>query len=281
MTVRSELQGLRRKRRPSKLRQFAWRVFFVVSGLVAAFFGLSRLSFYAPFQIEKVIIVGLNGSPRHAELPAEAAVARAFALQGARLFSFTHKMLYPRTALVQGIASTSPRIASVDAMRGGGIVIIAVSERKPFASWCPSISSGQVYTNSACVFLDESGFGFEKAKGDPPPASSITFVGGEVASGARYLPPEQFVPLREIISSAERVGLTVTKVVRAENNDFSFSLADGAEVRFVLSPEATELFLELPATLAAANLKISAGSVSPPLQYFDVRFRDQVVFKRK
>lgn len=273
MTVREELQGLRRKRRPSKLRQFAWRAFFVASALVAVFFGLSWLSFYAPFQIEKVVVVGLNRSPRHAELPAEAAVARAFAEQGARLFSFTHKLLYPRTALVEEVASTSPRIASVDAMRGGGIVIIAVYERQPFAEWCSP--------KKMCVLIDESGFGFEKAKGDPLQASSVVFVGVGASSGTRYLPPEKFAELRSIISSAEHVGLHVRKVVHAENNDFSFSLADGAEARFVLLPQTSELFLGLPATLAAANLKISAGSVSPPLQYFDVRFKDQVVFKRK
>ncbi|MDP3661660.1 MAG: hypothetical protein Q8R17_02325, partial [bacterium] len=87
--------------------------------------------------------------------------------------------------------------------------------------------------------------------------------------------------LRNIVASAERVGLSIKKVARAEGNDFAFVLSDNAEARFVLSPQTPGLFLELPATLAAANLKISAGSVSPALQYFDVRFRDQVVFKRK
>lgn len=275
MTVREELQGLRRRRSPRRLwvRRFCWRAFFALSALIVVFFGLSWLSFYAPFQIEKVVVVGLNDSLRHAELPAEAAVARAFASQGARLFSFTHKLLYPRSAIIAAVASTSPRIASVGAVRGGGIVIIAVSERRPFASWCDA--------KGACISIDESGFGFGKVKGDAPPLSSIVFEDDSVVSGGHYLSPEKFTLFREIISSAERVGLIVTKVARAENNDFAFSLADGAEARFVLSPQAVELFLELPATLAAANLKISVGSVSPSLQYLDVRFKDQVVFKRK
>ncbi|TSC85178.1 MAG: hypothetical protein G01um101417_45 [Parcubacteria group bacterium Gr01-1014_17] len=244
-----------------------------MSALALLFFGLSLFSFYTPFQIGKVTIVGINSSARVEELRAEAAVARAFTDVGVRLFSFTHQLLYPRTVLVGAVASTSPRIASVDAMRGGALVIIAVSERKPFAEWCPSAGE--------CVFIDESGFGFAQAKGDAPPLSRLVFEGWGADSGARYLPLEKFALLRNIISSAERVGLAIKKVVRAEGNDFALLLADSAEARFVLSQKTPELFLELPATLAAANLKISGGSVSPALQYFDVRFKDQVVFKRR
>lgn len=283
MPVREELRGLRRRRRPNKARKFAWRAFFILAGLFSVFFGLSLFSFYAPFQIEKVVIIGIKGFSRRAELPAEASVAHAFAEQGVRLFSFTHKFLYPRAALINEVASSSPRIASVDAMRGGGIVIIAVSERKPFAKWCPSTSSGQATKNDACVFIDENGFGFAPAKENLLSSSPITFVDEHISTsiGARYLLPEPFAQIREVISSAERVGLTVTTVARAENNDFTFSLADGAEARFVLSGETGAFFLGLPDTLAAANLKISNGSVSPPLRYVDLRFKDQVVFKRK
>ncbi len=273
MPMRVELQGLRRRRRPNRARQFAWRAFFVVSGLSALFFGLSFFSFYVPFQIEKVTIVGINPSARGSELRAEAAVARAFAEQGARLFSFTHKLLYPRKEIIGGVASSSPRISSVGAFRGGGIVVVAVSERKSFAEWC----SG----DSECIFIDENGFGFPKAKGDALPSSHLVFDGGDTAFGARYLPSEKFALLRDIIASAERVGLSVKKVARAEGNDFAFVLSDNAEARFVLSPQTSELFLELPTTLAAAHLKISAGSISPALQYLDVRFKDQVVFKRR
>lgn len=273
MAVREELQGLRRKRRPSTMRQFAWRAFFVASALVALFFGLSWFSFYAPFQIEKVTIIGMNTSTRGARLGAEAAVARTFAEQGLRLFSFTHKLLYPRTALIGAVASTSPRIASVGAMRGGTLVIIAVSERKAFANWCNA--------KNMCVSIDESGFGFAKAKGDAPPLSRIVFESDGTMGGTHYLPTERFAWLRDIIASAERVGLSIKKVTHTEGNDFALLLADNAEARFVLSPQTPEFFLELPATLAAAHLKISAGSVLPALQYLDVRFKDQVVFKRR
>ncbi|MDP3661647.1 MAG: hypothetical protein Q8R17_02255, partial [bacterium] len=225
MPMRVELQGLRRKRSPNKARQFAWRAFFALSTLVAIFFGLSLFSFYTPFQIEKVMIIGINPSERAAERRAEASVARAFADAGVSLFSFTSKLFYPRKEIIDGIASTSPRIASVGAMRGGALVIIAVSEREPFAEWCSSTGE--------CVFIDESGFGFAKAKGDASPRSNIVFEGVDTASGARYLPPEKFALLRNIVASAERVGLSIKKVARAEGNDFAFVLSDNAEARFV------------------------------------------------
>ena len=270
--MQAKFRGLVRRRR---YRQFAgtmWRVFFGASLLALVFFALSWFSFYAPFQIAQVTLVGINRAARDERLAAEAEVAHAFAGQGVRLFSFTHKLFYPRAALTAAVASSSPRIASATAMRGGAIVIVAVSERKPFATWC---------ADNGCLFIDTEGFGFTPAKGDSPPTSSITFYGGMPLAGARYLPEGRFTILREVLAAAERVGLSVEKVARGDGSDVSFTLANGAEARFVLSPEAAALFLELPATLAAAHLRIADGSVSPPLQYLDLRFRDQVVFKRK
>ena len=273
MSFRSEFRGMRRSRRARRLRLLTWRAFFGASALALLFFGLSWFSFYAPFQINKVVIVGVNNSARGEELRAEASVSRMFADEGARLFSVTHKLLYPRAVLAAAVASSSTRFASVAASRGGDIVIVAVSERKPFAEWCPSTSSGQAHSTGECIFIDESGFGFPKAKGDMPPISRIIFVGES--------PHEKFLLLRDIISSAERVGLVIKKVKQGEGNDFSFSLADNAEARFVLSPETANMFLDLPTTLQAANLKISGGSMYPALQYLDMRFDGQVVFKRK
>ncbi len=284
MLRRSELRSLRyrrRARRYERARKIFWRVFSGAALPVLLFFGASGFSFYAPFQIEKVVVVGLRSSARGTELRVQAGVARAFALEGARLFSFTNKLLYPRSSLAAYVASSSPRVASAAAWRGGGIVVIAVSERAPFAEWCPSTSSGQVLAKDICVFVDETGFSFQKARGDILPENTPIFFGGEPKSGEHFIAPNQFAELRDAFAAAARVGLSVKEVAHGEANDFSITLADGAEARFVLSPEAAALFLELPATLAAANLRIAGGSVSPPLQYLDLRFGDQVVFKRK
>ncbi|OHA34408.1 MAG: hypothetical protein A2938_00975 [Candidatus Taylorbacteria bacterium RIFCSPLOWO2_01_FULL_48_100] len=272
MPLRSEFRGMRRSRRARRLRLLAWRAFFGASALALLFFGLSWFSFYAPFQIKKVVIVGVNNSSRVEELRAEAEVARAFREEGIRLFSPTNFLLYPRAALAAAVASSSPRIASAAAARGGGIVIVVVSERAPFAEWCSSTSE--------CIFIDENGFGFPNAKGDAPPISNVVFVGESPRAGARYLLHEKFLLLRDIVYSAERIGLIVKKVKQEEGDDFSLSLADNAEARFVLSFETAKIFLELPTILQAANLKISGGSVYPALQYLDMRFGGQVVFKR-
>ncbi len=152
-------------------------------------------------------------------------------------------------------------------------MVIAISERAPFAEWC---SAG-----GECVLLDESGFSFQRARGDLLPENTPIFFGGEPKSGEHFISPNKFAELRDALIAAARVGLSVKEVARGEANDFSITLADGAEARFVLSPEVAALFLELPATLAAANLRISGGSVSPQLEYLDLRFGDQVVFKRK
>ena len=273
MIVRSEFRGMRRSRRARRLRLLAWRAFFGASALALLFFGLSWFSFYAPFQIKKVIIIGVNNFARGEELRAEAAVANVFAKDGIWLFSPTNFLLYPRSVLLEAVASSSSRIASASVARGGDIIIVAVSERAPFAEWCSS--------NGECIFIDESGFGFPKAKGDAPPISSTVFADENPRASAHYLSEEKFIALRDIVSSAERIGLVIKRVEQGEGNDFSFLLTDNAEARFVLYPETAKIFLELPTTLQAANLKIAGGSVYPALQYLDMRFGGQVVFKRR
>ena len=278
MPLRTELREWRRPRRPRgnpRVRRLLWKTFFALSLMVALFFGASWVSYDAPFSLTKIVLIGLRPSAEREMRQAEAAIARAFAHEGARLFSPLNIFLYPRRALLDAVASSSSRIVSAAAFRGGGILVLAARERAPFAAWCG------VSTPNRCVSLDENGFGFSSARGDPPPAAPLIFFGGTPRSGAPYLPAEDFVLLRGILSAAERVGLPAQSATRGEARDFFFILADGSELRFALSPDAPALFLALPETLSAAHLSLSGGVVSPPLRYLDLRFKDQVVFKRK
>lgn len=273
--AQANIRTLRTKRRKNtRVRKFLWRGFFLVSALVFAFFGASLFSFYAPFQLEKVVLIGINASARSTLLNAEAAIARAFAEERTRLFSPTHALLYPRRALLSAVASSSPRVAETSATRGGRLLIIFVSERKPFSKWCAE-------EENPCLFIDDTGFAFAFAAHDSTPTSTLVFTGGTPIAGTRFLPSAEFALLRETLASAERVGFYVAGVSRREGRDFSFLLSDHTEVRFVLSSKTTAFFFELPTTLSAARLAIADGSVTPPLQYLDLRFADQVVFKRR
>lgn len=273
--AQANVRTLRTKRRKNtRARKFLWRGFFLVSALTLVFFGASWFSFYAPFQLKKVVLIGIHTSARATLLRAEVGVARAFAEEGARLFSPTHALLYPRRALVSTVASSSPRVAGVSVARGGRLLIVAVAERKPFAKWCAE-------EGSPCLFIDDTGFAFASAAHDSTPAFTLVFTGGTPIAGNRFLPSAEFALLRETLASAERVGFYVAGVSRREGRDFSFLLSDHTEVRFVLSSKTPAFFFELSTTLSAARLAIADGSVTPPLQYLDLRFADQVVFKRR
>lgn len=273
---RADVRTLRTKKRTKnpRARKMLWRWFLCISGLVFIFFGAARLSFLAPFQLEKMVLIGINPAARAEARAAEAAVARAFADAGERLFSPTHTLFYPRRAILENIASSSPRAAGVSAARGGRILIVAIAERTPFARWCAA-------EEQKCLFIDDTGFAFAPVAGDPMPTTPLVLVGGTPTAGTPFLPPAEFAHLRDTLASVARIGLSVVRVSRGEGNDLSFFLSDGAEVRFVLSATAPALFLTLPSTLSAAQLTIAGGSVAPPLRYLDLRFAEQVVFKRK
>lgn len=273
---RADVRTLRTKKRAknTRARKVLWRWFLCVSGLVFIFFGASWLSFYTPFQLEKLVLIGINPAARGEARAAEAALAHAFVDAGERLVSPTSALFYPRRAILANVASSSPRVAEVSATRGGRLLIVAVAERQPFARWC-------AVEKQKCLFIDEAGLAFTPAPGDPAPASPLTFTGGEPLAGARFLSEAEFAFLGETIAAAERIGLAVDGVARGEGRDFSFLLTDGSAVRFVLSSDAPALFMRLPETIAAARLSIAGGAVAPPLQYLDLRFADQAVFKRK
>lgn len=273
--AQADVRTLRTKRRKNThTRKLLWRWFLLISGLVFVFFGASWLSFYTPLQLEKVVLIGINPAARVETRAAEAAVARVFADAGERLVSPTSAFFYPRRMILENIASSSPHVAEVSAARGGRLLIIAVAEREPFARWCAA-------EEPKCLFIDEAGLAFVAALGDTAPASPLTFTGGEPLAGAHLLPEAEFTLLGETLAAAERIGFAVGGVSRGEGRDFSFLLTDGSAVRFVLSPDAPALFMRLPETLAAARLSIAGGAVAPPLQYVDLRFAEQVVFKRK
>jgi len=260
----AELRARTRGRK--RYTQRGHKVFWVgvcTALIIAGFFGLAWSSYALPLQLHKIVIVGAGGS--RTERFVEAAVARAFAREGARLFSPWNILLYPEQTITAWVASSSPRVASVALARGGDILLVAVTERKPFARWCREDADEQ------CVFIDEQGFVFPPAPRDSAPKTSIVFEGALT----------DFVRMREVLHTAERIGLSIARVSRAEGSDASFTLTDGTRVRFVLSPDTTALFLSLPETLSAANARIVNGTIIPPLEYFDVRFPDQVVFKRR
>lgn len=273
---RADVRTLRGKRRVknTRVRKVLWRWFLCVSGLVFIFFGASWLSFLAPLQLEKIVLIGMNSAARREARAAEAAVARAFTGVGERLVSSTHTLFYPRRAILENIASSSPRIADTSATRGGRILVVAVAERAPFARWCTE-------GGSPCLFIDDTGFAFAPVAGDRTPTTPLIFMGGTPTAGTPFLSPAKFVHLRDTLASAARIGLSVVRASRGEGSDLSFFLVDGAETRFVLSVDTPALFLALPSTLSAAQLAIAEGSVAPPLQYVDLRFAEQVVFKRR
>jgi len=275
MSVPKEWRSVRKVRRARETSKIFWKIFLWPALAISVFFGAALLSDYPTLQLEKITIVGINLNAKREILKAEAAVARAFANEGARLFSPENILLYPKRAISENISSSSPRISFVQLKRGGRILIVAVKEREPFAEWC------DYSKDNKCVFIDENGLGFSKVKGDNESSITQAFLSKYPESGKHYLPETDFSLLREIISSARRVGLSITKVSKEDGNDFSFLLADGSEAKFVLSEDAGKLFLSLPETLRAADLSISNGIVSPALQYLDLRFRDQIVFKRK
>ncbi len=267
--VQSE-KFIKRKRRQLFFRM-SLSVIFVIS-LVA---GLSSLSHWHQVTLGSVVVKG-NSVLKSEEITAIADKA----MEGEYLYLFSKKniLIYPNTAIQQHLIDTYKRIQSVDVgTTDSNSLVIEVVERQPVALWC----------DESCYYVDDTGYIFAEA----PHFTENVYISyqGKIKDepiGNIFLPESDFREIRSFVSNLKNVGLEPTTVVAKDHDEFQITIKNPA----IKDAEATTgtIFINKNVPFEKTFDSIATflreyrgrnGAGLKPIEYIDLRFGNNIVFK--
>ena len=216
-------------------------------------------------QITDVQVIGGETIP-HAEIEEKARVA----LEGSYLSLVPKRFIpfYPKEAIRSSIANIE-RVRHVDVSREDQIVMVVFEEYIPYALWCGS------YDDSACLFMDHTGYAYTRS----PELQGTAFI--------RYIDDGRAPEIRTsafektFLSDTQRfselledeLDLYVTHVTKYKEEDTEYTISGGGTIKTSqrIAPEVT--FENLRTILTSDAFKhLTPGS----FQYIDLRFGDKV-----
>jgi hypothetical protein len=182
--------------------------------------------------------------------------------------------LYPRPAVRNHLMKEFPRLSSVSTTLTGTALNVLVTERDPFALYCPD-------SNAPCFFLDENGFIFDEA----PSFSGVVYfiytkaVPIENPKGQELLPPDQFVKLARFIEDLPKLDLEpVTLVIKEE--DLEVAMRNGLTLIWKADADVSVLYSNLEAFLTHEEIK-SDPAFLEKVKLLDLRTENKVFYRFK
>ncbi|MBX4215815.1 hypothetical protein KW797_02620 [Candidatus Parcubacteria bacterium] len=274
-------------REPSRLRgrrqaAFAKSAFFFIvlcGGVICAFVFFIREPFV---RVQAVTVMG-----EEALSESEVQAMASTTLEG-YYFSVLPRdsiFFYPRAALERELSSRFTRVHDVEVSRQSlRSLSITLHERAPVYLWC---GAEKEIVTTACFFLDEEGYVFERA---PTFSGSILtrFYGplekgteavSDEAIGKYFLPSGNFVLLGDFVRKVAMLSLAPSYLVKKEDGDMELFLKEGGKVALSLKEDMEKMFSNLESALLADPLKSDMEKRRTALDYIDLRFGNKVFFK--
>jgi hypothetical protein len=182
-----------------------------------------------------------------------------------RRFAWT----YPYAEIIAVLQAT-PRVRDPQLERQGKALRVTLAEYEPVALWC----NDDTATSTACVFLDDNGYGFAAA----PTLEGGTFIrfvrdGQSATTSAVFADGDDFAQLRELEALLEAFGWPVARIEFDQARDAFMFLVGGGELKVSLLLSPTETVENLTAVLSAeAYQHFLPGN----FEYIDLRFGNKV-----
>ncbi|MEK7135106.1 MAG: FtsQ-type POTRA domain-containing protein, partial [Patescibacteria group bacterium] len=189
------------RRVQERRRKLAW-VFFSILGLLVALVFISRLEI---FRISEVAVEGAK------VIANEEAVRNVLATLSGKYFWLVPKSnaaIFPREEVAASLMKEFPRLASVELnVEGENTLRILVTEREPYALFCPPVGE-------KCFFLDKEGFVFDEA----PDFSGVVYFIYETE-----IPAEEFKSLSTFIEGLSKLGFEPVRL-----GDYDLTMNNGS-----------------------------------------------------
>jgi len=265
------------KVRARRLRRRALATLAVILLLLAVFGAAVGLAHLPALRIVQVTVAAAPGESLSAD---QAQLIHDYAAQELSgdyllLFPRDNALLYPKSAIVQGLLKNFPALMSAAAGRSGWHTLsVVVGVREPVALWCGAVAA----SSSPCFLLDAHGLAYAALS-----ISGNTFdryfgaLTGD-ANPRQYLSPQSFASLMALVAALKEVDASgVSSVSVDENNDVTVSFGDGFRLLFALADTDTTLQRFALARRADVFMQHPLSD----FEYLDLRFGDKLYYKLK
>lgn len=282
---------MRLKTRRRRQRIFVFCICILcAAGIVG---GLGAASHLEKFAIKSVLV---NGAQALASDVLVAAATATLADHGFSLFSRKNMFLYPRAAIETTLAADFPRIKDVSVARQSLLaqaVVVTISEREPFALWCPSEigkpSHGVGTIDTRCFVMDRDGFIYAPFEGEASLMGFATSSGSAIVSlyvfHGGLLPNTNIIGqtflrgrlqgIIQLLNGLSKAGFDAKGISVDSEKDFEVMLENGPKLLASFEMAPSDIIRNLQTALDADSLKARFDT----LQYIDLRFGNRVYYK--
>ncbi len=265
---------LKTRRRRRQLALFGASILGAV--LIAG--GLSALSHLDRFEINDVVVEGTNviSNDALASHVEEGANDAQF-----HIFSRENIFLYPKSALIEDVYTSFPRVKEVSIKRVSlfaQAIAVTIAEREQYATWCTGAKSPEASSTpqTECYAMDSGGFIFDTASSIEP--IGYVYYGGlfpnESPIGQTFLRGRlsEIVTLLNDLSGA---GFTARSLSIESEKNFTVSLSDGPDLYLSFDVKPKESVRNLVTALEAESLHSRLSE----LEYINLRYGNRVYYK--
>jgi len=266
--IRDRRSPLRAKRRRTRATQAL--TVLAVSGAIA--YGVHYVSYLPRFTISTISVAGAQYIQ---EESVRAAVVREFEDGSFHFVARNNIFLYPRATIERTLEDSFPRIDTARITRASFFstaITVTIIEREPYAHWCAG--SGE------CYLMDQTGYIFASASGDPTPSTRYVFLGNIDAAPspigktfrAGQLPG--MLALLKQLQEDEYVPLGAQIV---DEQDYIVPLEVGYYIKVTHGSNPDILVRNLDLIVSSDALRKQLAD----LEYIDLRFGNRVYYKLK
>ncbi|KKU49917.1 MAG: hypothetical protein UY47_C0002G0026 [Parcubacteria group bacterium GW2011_GWB1_49_7] len=261
-------ENYERKKKEKKRKVLAWS-----AGVLAVFIALVIISRLERLQIREVAAEGAKVVP---EEEIARVVKETLSDRYLWLVPWTNAAIYPRRAVRENLMKEFPRISSVSlSLDGMKRLAVSVSERDPYALYCPELARGELVESvDKCFFLDKSGFIFDEA---PDFSGVVYFIYKKDApiknpKGSQFLLLENFSPLAQFVEGLSKFGFEpVTLTIK--DRDVELVTRNGTLILFNAYGDLTFLYSNLEAFLKNPAIEMDK------LSELDLRIENKIFWK--
>lgn len=265
------------KSRPSLLGRL---LLFLVCGLVL-FFGFGLLARISSLQVslasyEHIVVTNTD----------EITEALQVYLQERYLYPRSNKLWFSKNKAEEFVMQTFPRIGYADISLKDGMIHLYGDEREGKYLWCGREVT-VITLDTPCYFVDATGFIFDTA----PYFSGTSYLrlyGGDITSeivGSSAFPSEIFTLETAFTETLNPFGLRIQAIYLSEQDQIEFLLFSNNEIpkaprlRHYMQNDSELALHNLERALQQENVLLDIMTQYDRLEYLDVRFKNQLVYK--
>lgn len=192
----------------------------------------------------------------------------------------SNSLLYPGDEIKENLLEEFPRFGAVElSLDGLNTITVYVSERNPYALYCPNASRPQ--DASSCYFLDDTGFIFDEA---PAFSGVVYFIYStdpaiENPKGKEFLEVSEFQNLTVFLDAVRGLGFEPTALQVGETES-KLLLPDNAQILWNRKDDLNHLYQNLEAFMQNPAIQAETNFMGK-ISSLDLRTENKVFYRFK